>query len=179
VMDGLTATMAIRAIELRRGSAAIPIVAVSANARPEDFALSTEAGCNQHLSKPISRHKLLSTIEEYLPMTASVPAPGAESPQVIEIEIPPGLEDLVPGYLAARLKELPEMVALLSASDFARIAILAHDIKGTGGSYGFPALTQIGLTLERSAKEMDAAAVRTQLAELTDYLGRVQLSAKA
>jgi len=178
VMDGLTATITIRAIEQKRGSAAIPILALTASARPEDVVLSAEAGCNQHLSKPISRHKLLSTIEEYLPIMGSPTEPGAESPHVIGIEIPPGLEEIVPGYLAARLKEVPEMIALLSASGFARIATLAHDMKGTGGSYGFPALTQMGAALERSAKEMDAGALGTQLTELTDYLCRVQLSEK-
>jgi PAS domain S-box-containing protein len=183
VMDGLTATMAIRAIELKRGGAAIPIIALTANARPQDVALSGNAGCNQHLSKPISRHKLLSTIDEYGPMIALVNAPGmempvAESPQLIRIEMPPGLEEIVPGYLAARLEELPAMMALLAASGFDRLAVMAHDIKGTGGSYGFPALTRMGAALEHSAKEMDAGALKTQLTELTDYLGRVQLFAK-
>jgi PAS domain S-box-containing protein len=65
VMDGLTATRAIRAIELKRGTAAIPIIALTANARPQDVEMSGAAGCNHHLSKPISKQKLLGAIEEY------------------------------------------------------------------------------------------------------------------
>jgi PAS domain S-box-containing protein len=188
VMDGLTATRAIRAIEQKRGGAAIPIIALTANARPQDVAMSGNAGCNQHLSKPISRHKLLSTIEEYRPMTAlldapemdvaAMDAPGPESPHSIGIEMPPGLEDFVPGYLAARREELPEMMALLAASSFVRLAVLAHDIKGTGSSFGFPALTRMGAGLENSAKLLDASALDLQLTELKDYLGRVQLFSK-
>jgi CheY-like chemotaxis protein len=60
VMDGLTATRAIRAIERERRAAAIPIIALTANARPQDVELSGNAGCNHHLSKPISKHNLLS-----------------------------------------------------------------------------------------------------------------------
>jgi CheY-like chemotaxis protein len=67
VMDGLTATRVIRAIELKRGTAAIPIIALTANARPQDVEMSGVAGCNHHLSKPISKQKLLGAIEEYGP----------------------------------------------------------------------------------------------------------------
>ena len=51
VMDGLTAVRAIRAIEQERGAAAIPIVALTANARPQAVEASGNAGCYQHLSK--------------------------------------------------------------------------------------------------------------------------------
>jgi PAS domain S-box-containing protein len=77
VMDGLTATRAIRAIETKRGSAAIPIIALTANARPQDVAMSGNAGCNHHLSKPISKHKLLDAIKEYGPITSVAAPEGA------------------------------------------------------------------------------------------------------
>ena len=65
VMDGLTATRAIRAMELGRGTRAVPILALSANARPEDIESSLEAGCTAHLSKPISKRRLLAAFDEY------------------------------------------------------------------------------------------------------------------
>ena len=89
--------------------------------------------------------------------------------------MPLGFEDVVPGYLAARRGEVPEMMALLAASGFERLAALGHDIKGTGASYGFLALTQMGAALERSASQLDAGALSKQLTELEDYLSRVQL----
>jgi CheY-like chemotaxis protein len=178
VMDGLTATRAIRAIERERGTAAIPIIALTANALPQDVELSRKAGCNSHLSKPISKHKLLSAIEEYGPLTGSAAAPETGSPQSIRIEMPSGLEEIVPGYLAARREELPAMMNLLAASDFERLAVLGHNIKGTGGSYGFPELTRMGAALENSAKQLDPESLRIQLTELSDYLGHVQLFAQ-
>jgi CheY-like chemotaxis protein len=63
-MDGLTATRKIRALEVETHIRPIPIVALSANARAEDVALSREAGCNGHLSKPISKTRLLAGIAE-------------------------------------------------------------------------------------------------------------------
>ena len=65
VMDGLTATRAIREIEKKRGSASVPIIALSANARPEDVEMSRNAGCDGHVSKPISKLRLLEVIEKH------------------------------------------------------------------------------------------------------------------
>jgi PAS domain S-box-containing protein len=65
VMDGLTATRKIRAMELERGRRAVPILALSANARPEDIESSLEAGCTAHLSKPISKQRMLAALDEH------------------------------------------------------------------------------------------------------------------
>jgi HPt (histidine-containing phosphotransfer) domain-containing protein len=92
--------------------------------------------------------------------------------------MPEGLETIVPRYLAARRDEVPEMLALLAASDFDRLASLAHKIKGTGTSYGFLELTQMAARAELSAKKKDAETLTAELAEIQDYLGRVRLSAK-
>jgi CheY-like chemotaxis protein len=53
VMDGLTATRAIRSIERARGSEPTPIVALTANAGPQDVERSRQAGCNSHLSEVV------------------------------------------------------------------------------------------------------------------------------
>jgi CheY-like chemotaxis protein len=67
VMDGLTATRMIRTAESTRGSGAVPIIALTANSRPEDIQASYEAGCTAHLAKPISKQKLVATIEKLVP----------------------------------------------------------------------------------------------------------------
>ena len=55
----------------------------------------------------------------------------------------------------------------LSASgDFARVAVLAHNLKGTGGAFGFPELSVMGGKLETLAKAGDVA----ELGELLDVL---------
>jgi CheY-like chemotaxis protein len=177
VMDGLTATRAIRAIEQVRRSRVIPIIALTANALPQDVELSRNAGCTLHLSKPISKYSLLGAIEEYGQTAVTAITPQSARSRSIRIEMPADLEEIVPGYLAARQKELPEMMALLAASGFERLAIMAHNIKGSGGSYGFTELTRMGAALEHSAKQADTKALNLQLTELKDYLGRIELLA--
>jgi two-component system, sensor histidine kinase and response regulator len=65
VMDGLTATRAIRELERERGAPSISIVALTADAGFEDIERSAKAGSNAHLTKPISKLALLSAIEKY------------------------------------------------------------------------------------------------------------------
>ncbi len=179
VMDGLAATRAIRTIEEERGSAPTVVIAMTANGRLKDIEASVSAGCNHYLWKPLSRHALLTAIKDYKQLGAAAnEGTQLEPPKWVEIQMPAGLENIVPRYLASRRNEVPEMMAMLAASSFDRIAAIAHNMKGTGTSYGFPALTRMGGALERSAKQRDAGALDAQLAELNDYLGRVVLLGK-
>lgn len=64
-LDGFGATKKIRESSNPR-IAAIPIVAMTANAFPEDKQRSLEAGMNTHLSKPIDVKELMFVLEKYL-----------------------------------------------------------------------------------------------------------------
>ena len=64
VMDGLTATRTIRAME-RPDAATIPIIAMSANAFTEDAKKSIDAGMNAHLAKPLKMERVVATIARY------------------------------------------------------------------------------------------------------------------
>jgi HPt (histidine-containing phosphotransfer) domain-containing protein len=86
------------------------------------------------------------------------------------MDLPPGLAEFIPGYLASRRDELREMIRLLAASDFENLAVCGHNIKGSGTSFGFPEISRIGAALQQSAEQMDAVATGAQLMELEDYL---------
>lgn len=173
VMDGLTATRAIRTRERERGLTPVPILALSANARAQDIEMSREAGCTMHLCKPISKQKLLNAIEEQ----GQVRPPKRELPEQSTVSVPEGLKRLIPGYLAARKNEVSKMMKLLAESDYDRLRSLGHNMKGTGSSYGFPELTRFGAALESAARQADNATAAKRIAEIDHYLSRVQLSA--
>ena len=125
-----------------------------------------EAGCNSHLSKPISKSKLISAIEEWVR-----PRQGAAHDEAAcEIEVPPGLEEHAKKYIERRRGEIPVLNDLYARADFQQMRALAHNIKGTGASYGFPELTRIGGELEDLAKRSDAPAIGEQLGALSRYL---------
>lgn len=62
------------------------------------------------------------------------------------------------------------MMALLAASDFDRLHVLSHSLKGSGSSFGFAELTRLGSELERHAESRDASAFAQQLTKLQQYL---------
>ncbi|QSF54770.1 ATP-binding protein [Brevundimonas fontaquae] len=62
VMDGLTAVREIRALEERSGLARTPIAILSANAMPEHIAAASDAGADEHLSKPVRPADLIRLV---------------------------------------------------------------------------------------------------------------------
>ncbi len=64
VMDGLAAARAIRAMPGRVG--ATPIIALSADALPEQIARCRQAGMDDHVSKPIDRNALIQAVARAL-----------------------------------------------------------------------------------------------------------------
>ena len=65
VMDGLSATKAIRASGLPRATE-IPIIAMTANAFKEDIDLCIAAGMNDHIAKPIVMEAFFHVMAKYL-----------------------------------------------------------------------------------------------------------------
>jgi len=65
VMDGLAATSAIRALERDQGRTRTAIVSLTANALQTEIDAMRNAGCDVHLSKPISKKDLLAAVERY------------------------------------------------------------------------------------------------------------------
>jgi CheY-like chemotaxis protein len=65
VMDGYSATAAIRDWERTQGVAPTPIVALTAHALSGDAEKSLQAGCTAHVTKPIKKLKLIETICQF------------------------------------------------------------------------------------------------------------------
>ena len=73
-MDGLEATRQIRA--LRKPFASVPIIALTANAFPEDVRACLAAGMDQFVAKPVSRETLLNALMRAL---SEIPANGPKT----------------------------------------------------------------------------------------------------
>ena len=73
VMDGLTATAAIRRHEADHGLRRTPVVMLTANAMAEHVEAGRAAGADGHLAKPVTMTSLLAAIG-----AALQPAPAGE-----------------------------------------------------------------------------------------------------
>lgn len=65
IMDGYTATKAIRALNDKQ-KATVPIIAMTANAFEEDKKQAIESGMNDHIGKPIDIPVLMATLQKVI-----------------------------------------------------------------------------------------------------------------
>lgn len=93
----------------------------------------------------------------------------------ILIHIDPDLEELIPGFLENRQKDITSIRTAIGAGDFETIQTLGHNMKGTGAAYGFDDLTDIGAKLEIAGKEKDKDAAQEWFDKLVSYLGQVDV----
>ena len=93
----------------------------------------------------------------------------------IRIRLDPDLQDLIPGYLENRGKDLLTYQEALEKNDFDLIAVLGHSMKGSGGGYGFNELSTIGRAIENAAKIRDKEAVRQSITEMAAFLENVEV----
>ncbi len=101
--------------------------------------------------------------------------PLDESSEKIRIRVDTDLQELIPGYLVNREKDLLMYQQALEKDDFDSIALLGHSMKGSGGGYGFNDLSQIGRALEKAAKSRDKESVRKSIIDLTAYLKKLEI----
>jgi len=162
VMDGLEATRAIRQWEMKTNARPIPIVALTAHAAGEAIVRSLQAGCTEHLTKPIKKATLLEAIARHL---------GGK----IHITPPKGIEGLVPSYLANVRRDMDEILAGVDSKDCKIASRLGHQFKGSGESYGFPEITRTGAAVEVAAQDANEDEIRSQILSLATYLDRVEI----
>jgi PAS domain S-box len=175
VMDGYAATRAIREWESIQGVGHTPIVALTANAVAEDIQLSLDAGCNIHLAKPIGKAKLLETITKFTKF-GKVTTPVAEKVlDRIVVTVDKDLVDIIPEFLENRAKDAILINKALNQRDYETISRLGHILKGIGGGYGFPYISELGAKLEQTAIKADKCSINQLVTELQEYIGRVQI----
>jgi PAS domain S-box-containing protein len=172
VMDGLTATRTIRAWEKANDRSPTPIIALTASALKGDRETCLAAGCTAYLSKPIKQDVLLQAIKDYSASTAR-PAPIID-PEDKTPRASRKLAERTPAYLQNCRQNVVDMDDALDRSDFEAVVILGHNLRGSGGGFGFQTITEIGTALEQAADSADTPATRKHVKDLSTYLDHLQ-----
>ena len=63
----------------------------------------------------------------------------------------------------------------LKEGDYGTIRVIGHGMKGSGGGYGFDAITEMGGIIESAAKNKDVAEIQKQVKDLSTYLESVEI----
>lgn len=91
----------------------------------------------------------------------------------ITVRLDPELQPIVPKYLANRARDCDALREQARSGAFADAKRLGHNMKGTGGGYGFEEVSRLGNLIEVAAVAGDAAQIHALAGELAEYLGRI------
>jgi CheY-like chemotaxis protein/HPt (histidine-containing phosphotransfer) domain-containing protein len=113
-MDGYEASLQIRAIEVEMGREEIPIIALTAHARPEDREKCLSFKMTDHLTKPYEIQELISAIERNLSeekLEASKNAPARRVKQSRQ-RVPSSAESGSPSEMVLDMKKIDNIKTL-------------------------------------------------------------------
>ena len=175
VMDGYVAARTIRETGIKT-----PIIALTAHAMKGDREKCLTAGCTGYITKPIDLDRLAASVSEWLSGSQAQPLalPGGESAPDAPLASTLPVDDtefreIVAEFVARFHDKLAEMNAALAGSNYAELRLLAHWLKGAGGTAGFASLTAAATRLEAAASERNASRARAGLAELDGLAARI------
>jgi signal transduction histidine kinase/DNA-binding NarL/FixJ family response regulator len=157
--DGYTAARAIRAEGI--GPGLLPIIALTANAFPEDIAAARAAGMQAHLAKPVVLADLARALQRWLPTriiesAASSPSPAARNRSSALAMSP----RLVARWQKRRHEAVEAVRSALTcgaaaatpdtADSRAQLITLVHKLAGTAALFGEPDLGDCAAALENA-----------------------------
>jgi len=150
VMDGFEATHRIRTLM----QAAIPIIAVTADAMPADRDRCLREGMNDYISKPVELDQLEEVLARWLPVAGT-----DDNVRIFDAEALlrrlRGDRELARITLKGFLQDMPSQLnnlrIRLEESDARGLRLQAHAMKGAAATVAAQGLHAIALELERTA----------------------------
>ena len=175
VMDGYTATEMIRQWESGNNATPTPIIALTALAFKEDTNKAKTAGCDLHLPKPVDMSRLLRVIHELGRYdSGTIPITGSERMKnVVKANIE--LKEVTERFLTEAKTFAQEIGQGIEQNDFEKVRGIGHKLKGVGGSFGFPFISETGGSIENLAQTEDEAALKQRNQALLEYLNNLEV----
>lgn len=187
VMGGLEAVHLLR----KKGYKA-PIVALTANAMADDKANCLMAGCDEFLAKPVDREELADVLNRYLhspgakmqkPVAIKSITSVSDADAAISPEIPADLAgdseyiSLVKKFVDGLPQTLLDADKMLVSENWDGLVKIMHDLKGSAGGFGFPALTSQAEKIHFLLKEKTIGEIPKRVKQLMSYCRRIKYNA--
>ncbi|MBK7642166.1 MAG: response regulator [Planctomycetes bacterium] len=151
VLDGYSAVRRMRDEGLRT-----PIIALTANAMTPDRQRCLDVGCDEFCAKPIDFDQFFAALERSLALgRAETPAALPQPRPAPRIEVKDeSFTQLVELFVRELGDDLQALRRHLAEGQLEELARLAHQLKGSCGSYGYPELSRRAAELERCVKDL-------------------------
>jgi HPt (histidine-containing phosphotransfer) domain-containing protein len=98
--------------------------------------------------------------------------------QMTVVYIDEDLVDLIPEFLENRRRDVERIRRLVQEDKYEELARLGHNLKGSGGGYGFTEISEIGRGIEEAGARSDREAVTTLCERLATYLAAVTVQVR-
>jgi two-component system, sensor histidine kinase and response regulator len=171
-LDGYSATAEIRRREEEQNRKHTWIIAVTANALPEDRDKCLAAGMDDYLAKPFKARALVCALEKCVKGLESLP-PATD----LRLLVDSGIGDMVPQLISVFLESAPRdierMRIALAAKDPDRLAGAAHSLKGSCSNLGASRLRDLCQQIENHGRSGYLDEVFKLLKSVDQEFGRV------
>ncbi len=174
LVDDYSAVREIRKWEAKQGLPRTLVVALTASAFAEDRHQALHAGCDDYISKPVSKRSLLDTIRAWYDSVDSralaelSECDASDEESLVRALIDQFLSDLDPRLSAMR--------KAVSDGDFLSMQITAHALKGSCGHFGAHRMARLCTYLECGGRDEMNANSHELVAELELEARHVRLA---
>lgn len=96
----------------------------------------------------------------------------------IEILVDEDFLDLAEMYLEAKQKDIELYKTALQNKDFKAIKDASHKMKGTGASYGFEYLTELGKNMEEASLNEEFDSLVKMVDDFENHLSQIVIKVK-
>jgi HPt (histidine-containing phosphotransfer) domain-containing protein len=157
---------------LRERGYTAPVVGFTAHQAGAPVERALIEGCDDVISKPATIDRLRAVLAPFAE-GAPKPQPAGEG-SAIRVDVDGRLRGIVARFLSNCGRDVMRLHTALDGGDFAATKAIGHSLSGSGGSYGFDEITRLGRAIEEISMRRDAGGVGRLVAQLEEYLSRVQ-----